>query len=233
MSLIAGLSTVIGYFAIYIKGDKNKIISYFLSFSAGVMIMLSIIDLIPSGVKYFVKDDNLVIYILVSFFAGFFVSYIIEKCCSNSDELYNTGIISMIGFILHNIPEGIVTYALSTIDLKLGILLAFAIMLHNIPEGISISIPIYYSTKNKKKSLFYTTVVGVSEPLGAVISYIFLSKYINAFLMGFIYIFVAGLMIYIAFFQLIKTSKKYNKSVNYFTFYGAIFILVIEIILKI
>lgn len=233
VSLIAGLSTIIGYFAIYIKGDKRKIISYFLSFSAGVMIMLSIIDLIPSGVKYLIKEDNLVICIIVSFLAGFLVSYITEKCSSNNDELYSTGIISMVGFILHNIPEGIVTYALSTVDLKLGILLAFAIMLHNIPEGISIAIPIYYSTKNKKKSFFYTAIAGLSEPFGAVISFIFLSKYINTFIMGFIYIFVAGLMIYIAIFQLIKTSKKYNKNVNYFTLYGAIFILLIEIILKI
>ena len=51
ISLIAGMSTIIGFFSIYIKGEKEKIISRTLSFAGGVMVMLSIIDLIPSSIS--------------------------------------------------------------------------------------------------------------------------------------------------------------------------------------
>ena len=107
-----------------------------------------------------------------------------------------------------------------------------AIILHNIPEGVGISIPIYYSTKSKKKALLYTVISGFSEPFGAFISFLFLSKYINITINGLLYSLIAGLMIYIGYFELYKASKKYNKNTNNYLLLGSIFILIIEIILK-
>ena len=53
-----------------------------------------------------------------------------------------------------------------------------AIALHNIPEGIAISIPIYYATKSKVKALYYTFISALSEPFGALITYLFLQNLI-------------------------------------------------------
>jgi len=235
ISLVAGLSTIIGYFSIYIKGNKNKIISSFLAFSSGVMITLSIIDLLPSSIEYLNEIKNIYIsifYSFILFIIGIILSCIIDKLNKEKEGLYKTGIISMIGIILHNIPEGIATYVLSTIDIKLGILLSIAIILHNIPEGIGIAIPIYYSTKSKKKSLLYTIISGLSEPFGALLSFLFLSKYINITVMGMLYSLIAGLMIYIGYFELFRTSKRYTHNTNNYLLLGSLFILIIEIILK-
>ena len=68
-------------------------------------------------------------------------------------------------------------------------------MCHNIPEGISISVPIYYSTKSKFKAFFYTTVSGFSEILGAFITYLFLYKYIDNNFIGVILSLTTGIMI--------------------------------------
>lgn len=234
ISLVAGLSTIIGYFSIYIKGNKNKIISLFLAFSSGVMITLSIIDLLPSSIEYLSDTKSIyvsIFYSFILFIVGIILSSIIDKL-NKEEGLYKTGIISMIGIILHNIPEGIATYILSTIDIKLGLLLAIAIILHNIPEGVGISIPIYYSTKSKKKALLYTIISGLSEPFGALLSFLFLSKYINITIIGLLYSLIAGLMIYIGYFELFKTSKKYNNNTNNYLLLGSLFILIIEIILK-
>jgi len=235
ISLVAGLSTIIGYFSIYIKGSKNKIISLFLSFSSGVMITLSIIDLLPSSIEYLNETKSIyvsIFYSFILFVIGFILSFIIDRLNKEKEGLYKTGIISMVGIILHNIPEGIATYVLSTIDIKMGIFLSIAIILHNIPEGIGISIPIYYSTKSKRKAFLYTLVSGLSEPFGAMLSFLFLSKYINIELMGMLYSLIAGLMIYIGYFELFKQAKKYNNNVINFLFTGALFILIVEIILK-
>lgn len=234
VSFIAGISTLIGYFSIYIKGDKKKIISISLSFAGGVMITLSLIDLLPSGINNIKTTNNIttLIYTIMLFFTGFFICHFINKINKEEDELYKTGIISMIGIIIHNIPEGIATYALSSMDLRLGIVLAIAIIFHNIPEGIGIAVPIYYSTKNKKKAFIYTFVSGISELFGALITMLFLSKYITEKTIGMLYLIISGLMIYIGYNKLIKTSKMYKHNIIY-SIIGSLFIIIVEIILKI
>ena len=235
ISLIAGMSTIIGFFSIYINGDKGKIISRTLSFAGGVMIMLSVIDLMPSSIQSLKENNNYfmaIFYSLIFFIVGFIVSHFIQSFVHENDGLSKAGIISMIGIILHNIPEGIATYVLSSINLKFGIILAIAIIMHNIPEGVGISIPIYYGTGSKKKAFVYTLISGISEPVGAVISMLFLYKHINISLMGEIYSVIAGIMVYIGYFELIKLSNQYGENVKLFTLLGALFILIVEIILK-
>ena len=232
VSSIAGISTLVGYLFIYIKADKNKVISKSLSFASGVMLTLSLVDLIPTSINYLKMDNRSLLYAVLFFFVGIILCLIINNKIKEYDVLYKTGILSMIGIMIHNIPEGIVTYILSTVDMKLGLIFAIAIILHNIPEGISISVPIYYSKKSKKKAFLYTMISGLSEPLGALLSMIFLYKYISNFLIAILFSLIAGLMSYISIFELMKTSFKYDKSKIYIL-YGSFFILIVEILLKI
>lgn len=232
VSSIAGISTLVGYLFIYIKADKNKVISKSLSFASGVMLTLSLVDLIPTSINYLKMDNRSLLYALLFFFVGIILCLILNTKIKDNDVLYKTGILSMIGIMIHNIPEGIVTYILSTVDMKLGLIFAIAIILHNIPEGISISVPIYYSKKSKKKAFLYTMISGLSEPLGALLSMIFLYKYISNFLIAILFSLIAGLMSYISIFELMKTSFKYDKNKIYIL-YGSFFILIVEILLKI
>lgn len=232
VSSIAGISTLVGYLFIYIKADKNKVISKSLSFASGVMLTLSLVDLIPTSINYLKMDNRSLLYAVLFFFVGIILCLILNTKIKDNDVLYKTGILSMIGIMIHNIPEGIVTYVLSTVDMKLGLIFAIAIILHNIPEGISISVPIYYSKKSKKKAFLYTMLSGLSEPLGALLSMIFLYKYISNFLIAILFSLIAGLMSYISIFELMKTSYKYDKNKIYIL-YGSFFILIVEILLKI
>lgn len=232
VSSIAGISTLVGYLFIYIKADKNKVISKSLSFASGVMLTLSLVDLIPTSINYLKMDNRSLLYAVLFFFVGIILCLILNTKIKDNDVLYKTGILSMIGIMIHNIPEGIVTYVLSTVDMKLGLIFAIAIILHNIPEGISISVPIYYSKKSKKKAFLYTMISGLSEPLGALLSMIFLYKYISNFLIAILFSLIAGLMSYISIFELMKTSFKYDKNKIYIL-YGSLFILIVEILLKI
>ena len=47
LSFIASISTVLGYFIIYLKFNIKKIITFSLSFATSVMLTISITDLIP------------------------------------------------------------------------------------------------------------------------------------------------------------------------------------------
>jgi len=238
LTSIAGLSTLLGTIIIFINKNKsNKIITSSLSFAAGVMITVSTIDLIPEGINYLHKTFKLfptILIILIFITIGIILSMTIDKKINikREGELYKVGIISMLAIILHNIPEGIATFLSTESNLKLGLSLTIAIALHNIPEGISISVPIYYATGSKLKAFIYTLISGLSEPLGAILAYLFLSNIINDNIMGLLMSLIAGIMIQISLYELLPTSLKYKnkKTTIIFFIIGILFMSINHII---
>lgn len=235
LSSIAGLSTLIGFLFVFIKIDRVDIISRSLGFASGVMFTISLIDLIPSSLDLVVKEYKFiysVFIVLIVFFMGVIFSSIIDrkvdKTSKKGSKLYKLGIITMLVIMMHNIPEGIATFITATNNAKLGIMLTIAIALHNIPEGISISIPIYYSTNSKLKAFIYTLISGLSEPIGAIIAYLFLAKYVDDTILGLIYSIIAGMMINIAINELYKESINYNKKNTIFSFIIGSFIMILN-----
>ena len=235
LSTIAGMSTLIGTLPIFFKSfNKNKIISYALNFASGVMITVSIIDLIPESFNLLKNSFKLfpsVLILLIFIVIGFIISTIIDKSNNTNNSLYRVGIITMFAIILHNIPEGIATFLSS--NTSIGISLVIAIAAHNIPEGISISIPIYYSTKSKFKAFLYTFISGVSEPFGAVIAHIFLFNVKTSKVMCFLFAIIAGIMLQISIFELIPTARSYKeKNGIIFLILGVFFMYLTHILLK-
>ncbi|NVM02268.1 MAG: ZIP family metal transporter, partial [Candidatus Helarchaeota archaeon] len=82
--------------------------------------------------------------------------------------------------------------------------------IHNIPEGISVSIPIYYATGNKKKGIYYSMLSGLAEPLGAILALIILLPFINILLLSSLLAFVAGVMVYISLDELLPAAHKFG-----------------------
>ena len=233
-TFIAGFATMIGVIPILFNIKQiNKFICLSLSFASGVMFMISIIDLIPESLillssKY--QGFIIILLCLIFVFLGIIISMIIDYYIDGkqlNNKLYKVGIISMLVIILHNIPEGIATFIAGSTNQTLALSLTIAIALHNIPEGISIAIPIYYSTKSKLKAILYTFISSISEPLGALIAYIFLKNINTNIFLGLLFSLIAGIMIQISICQLLPTSKSYNyKAITYMFFIiGVLFVL--------
>lgn len=215
ISTLAGLSTVIGSFIVFFNiKNINKFITFCLSFTATVMIGISIIELFPKAFitliyKYSFLTSSLIT--LMIFILGKELIKILSKLLQDEDNLYKIGILNMIALILHNFPEGITTFITSMYDLNIGIKISIAIIFHNIPEGIAIAVPIYCATKSKKKAIKKTLLSGLSEPLGAIFSYIFLKNYINDYLIAFLLIIVCAIMISLSIEKLLPESIDYNE----------------------
>ena len=200
ISLLAGFSTLIGGLFICVKKIDFKVLLIYLSIAIIMMIGISLFDLIPNALpalydKYNIKSLLVIISLMI-------VSYLIIKVLSKfkkeDNSLFHLGIISMIVLVIHNFPEGIITFLTSYIDIKLGIKTSIAIALHNIPEGMMIAVPIYYASGSCKKALLYTFIASFAEPLGAGVAYLFLKNYITSIGISYILIIVAGLMISLA-----------------------------------
>lgn len=110
-TFLAGFSTLLGTILIFLKLKKqNNILVSSLSFASGVMLCVSITDLIPESLSMLSTDYQgieIIIITLFSMIIGIILSMLIDKYIPNNtnDNLYKVGIISMLAIILHNIPE--------------------------------------------------------------------------------------------------------------------------------
>lgn len=228
---------MLGSIFIFLK-KKDTILVSSLAFAAGVMITVSLIDLIPESymkLSQYLPFFPTFLVVLIGMNIGILLSSFVEKKVSKQENssLYKIGLISMLAIILHNIPEGIATYISCKNDFRLGMKLTLAIALHNIPEGISISVPIYYATQKKKKAFFYTLLSGFSEVLGAIFAFLFLKNFMNDFFMGFLYSMIAGIMITISIKELLPESIHYGffKKTCLFFLLGMFFMIMSHILL--
>jgi ZIP family zinc transporter len=126
-------------------------------------------------------------------------------------KLMKTGLVTALAIAIHNFPEGLVTFGSALSDHNLGIVLACAIAIHNIPEGISVSVPIFYATGNRKKAFWYSFFSGVAEPVGALFGYLILFSFINDQIIGGMLGFIAGVMVYISMDEILPTAQRYDK----------------------
>lgn len=234
LSFLSSLSTMIGSIIIFFRKSKN-ILCFSLSFASGVMITVSILDLIPESFIKLNSYFNLFPSILmlgIFFSIGVIISFLIDKYIpDNTDQIYRVGVISLVAIIIHNIPEGIATYIAGSVDIKLGITLAISIALHNIPEGIAVALPIYYSTKSKFKAILYTSIAGLSEFFGALLALMFLKNLINNLFIGMILAIIAGIMFQISMYELLPNALTLkNKKMGIYFILGTI-IMFMSIIL--
>lgn len=148
-------------------------------------------------------------YSCLSFIIGMILIFILEKALpENNDSLNRTGVYTAFAMAIHNFPEGLATFVSALKNPVLAIPITVAIAIHNIPEGIAVSVPIYFSTGNKKKAFFISFLSGLAEPLGALAGYILLRKMLNDFVFGILFGSVAGIMTFISLTELIPSSKQ-------------------------
>ncbi|MBF7097371.1 zinc transporter ZupT [Alkalibacter mobilis] len=240
LTLLAGLSTGIGSaLAFYTKQTNTKFLSAALGFSAGVMIYVSFVEIFPKAFESLTKafgDGKGQLVATLAFFSGMALIALIDKLVPSSenpheirdvDEMNNDsaalmrmGLFSALAIGIHNFPEGIATFISALKDPQLGISIAVAIAIHNIPEGIAVSVPIFYATGSRRKAFSYSFLSGLSEPVGALIGFLFLMRFMNDQLFGLIFAGVAGIMVYISLDELLPAAEKYGE--HHIAIYGLI-----------
>ncbi|MFX0076025.1 MAG: zinc transporter ZupT [Candidatus Hermodarchaeota archaeon] len=130
-----------------------------------------------------------------------------ERGRKSEVNLVKTSIFTFIGVFIHNFPEGMATFVGTITNVQLGLILAVAIALHNVPEGVAVAVPIYICTGDKKKAFKWSFLSGMSEPLGAIVTWVILTPFITPFVLSAMLSLVAGVMIYISLDELLPASR--------------------------
>ena len=229
MTVLAGLATVIGGFITFLVNRKSlKILSLGLGFSAGVMIFVSLTEILNTAEEllkqYYPIDYHWIMF--WGFIAGVIISKLIDTFLPDHVEddlgsdnkntskkehrIKRAGLLTAIAIAVHNFPEGLGTFLVTSQDLTIGISVALAIALHNIPEGIAVALPIYHATGKKRMAIWYSFWTGMTEPLGALIGLALLHWFLPQVFVGFAMAAVVGIMIYISFDTLLPLSHEYG-----------------------
>ena len=233
LTLFAGLSTGLGgLFAFHKKATSKKFLTFSLGFSAGVMIYVSFVEILPKAIESLQQhysESQGYLLATIAFFLGIgFIAIIdflipsrenpheipdlnLSKDQIEKKNLMRMGIFSALAIAIHNFPEGLATFIAAMESPALGISIAVAIAIHNIPEGISVAIPIYQATGSRKKAFSYALISGLAEPVGALIGYFLLMTIFSELTFGLTFAFVGGIMVYISMDELLPTSEKYGK----------------------
>ena len=200
LTLIAGAATGIGgALVLFKKKISSNFLAGALGLSAGVMIFISLAELLPEAQTEIAATGSIrygEAYTLLAFFAGMGIIMLIDflipeyenpheasglsleahtpainilEQAGNEKALHRLGLMSALAIAIHNFPEGIATFIGALNDPQMGGGITFAIAIHNIPEGIAAAIPIYYATKSKWKALLLATLSGFSEVIGALL----------------------------------------------------------------
>lgn len=233
LTMLAGLTTAVGGAITFItKKDNLKALSLGLGFSAGVMIFISLMDILPDAKdmlqQWFPKTFEWIVY--AGFIVGLLVSIAIDYFLPdhvdtqeflNPDapeennhykhyQLKRAGMLTAIAICIHNFPEGMATFLTTSQDITLGLPVALAIAIHNIPEGIAVALPIYHASGKKRLAVLYAALSGITEPIGALAGMLVFGLFFPQALVGFLMAAVACIMTYISFDTLLPLAKEYG-----------------------
>ncbi len=219
LTAAAGLSTGIGsLIGLVVNKPGPRFLGFTLGFSAGVMILVSFVELLPGSISAigFMPAH-------VAFFIGMSAIFLIDFLVPHdymgqhdhaggpeADKLMRTGLLVAFGIGIHNFPEGMATFVGSLKNVHLGVAIAVAIAIHNIPEGLAVSAPIYAATGSRGKAFLWSFLSGVSEPVGAALAALVLMPFLNDTLFGWVLAFVAGIMVSISLDELIPAANEHG-----------------------
>lgn len=238
VTLGAGLSTGVGAaISIFGRSQSDGFIAVALGFSAGVMIYVSFVEIVPKALDYLAGTDPAggALNLSVAFLGGLLLMALLYRFLPDlpmhtaqqrqkvqravqtelpiepTQKLFRAGLLVALAVTIHNFPEGIATFFLTLDDPMVGISVATAIAIHNVPEGIAVAIPMYLAVRRKSWAFGLGVLSGLAEPLGAAIGYLVLAPYITDQLLGTLFAAVAGIMVYIALDSLLPAAREFHK----------------------
>ena len=247
---VSGIGTMLGGFLCCYVKQTHKNFAIGLSFFAGIMIYMSLADVLKKAEHIFLKlySQNVTNWFITLLFCislflvvliDIFLNKINKKIVStdkqitfaeiNKTELIKVILFSLISITLHNIPEGLYVYIVSGDNLKIFYSVILPMILHNILEGLAIAFPIYYLVGDKCMVAICSFLCGICEICGLLFITLLSKAIINYHIFCFLVVFSSVMMLYIAFNKMIFLARKYGNDEIVFRgiFIGILFMMII------
>jgi ZIP family zinc transporter len=212
LSLISFATTSLGV-AIALRMRENaKAIAVGIGFSAGIMILISVFELIPESMAAQGLRSTLAgagAGAALVWLAHHVIphTHFVAESGAADPALVRSAYLVVFGLILHDVPEGFAMANAYVASPALGVLVGLAVALHNLPEEFAMSVPLV--TLRSKPALFRAAALSaLAEPAGAVVG--LLAVGVAPALNPFFLAFAAGAMLFVSVHELVPMAKRYG-----------------------
>jgi ZIP family zinc transporter len=214
LAFLSVFTTLLGVaLAIYI-GKNARAIAVGIGFSAGIMLLVSFLELMPEAMGEAGMGTASMAFILGVLIVAVLHwviphTHLVEERGAFRKALLKTAYLVAFGLILHDVPEGFAMANSYIASPSLGLLVALAIAIHNVPEEFAMAVPIVMV---KKRRFLYTAAFlsGLAEPLGAVVGLV--AVHFHPMLNPLFMAFVAGAMVFVSVHELLPMARRYHKT---------------------
>ena len=226
-SSLAALVTSIGIYVIrHFErwGRENSI--YFICFAAGVLISVSFLHIIPKAFSLNANAPIYLFagYLSLHLFNRFINAFVCDK---SSNEQYGIGLVPMFGIGFHSFIDGFIYSITFTVSIFTGLLAATGMVLHEFPEGIITYLLLIRGGFSEKTSLLLAFLAAaLTTPVGMLASYPYISQISKPFL-GALLGFSAGALVYVGATHLLPQAETEHKKYSLFALGAGILVALV------
>lgn len=223
--LVAAIAEILGGALVVLRKEwPKKIQEYLLALSAGFILALVFIELIPESIK--VVGYQAPVYMLAGYSVLHFFEHTIVGHLHFGEETHHEVMVSKVaslstfsGLFIHAFFDGFAISAGMQFDFSLGLLIFFAVLLHKIPEGLTIASVMLAAEHRRRTALLASAAIGVATMLG--ILSVFLLAGVDGKVVGIAFAFSAGIATYVGASDLIpEINHSKNRVIPLLVFAG-------------
>jgi ZIP family zinc transporter/zinc and cadmium transporter len=231
-SLLAASVTAIGIYTIrHFEAWARKNSIYFVCFAAGVLISVSFLHIIPKSfaMNAYAPAFLLIGFVLLHLFNRFITAFVCER---SPDSVYGIGLIPMVGIGFHSFIDGVVYSITFSVGFFTGALAATGMVLHEFPEGIITYLLLLRGGFSEKTSLVLAFVsASLTTPFGVLVSYPYVSR-IDQALLGGLLALSSGALVYVGATHLLPQAEREQRKYSLCALGAGILVAVVIVFSK-
>lgn len=232
-STLAALVTSLGIYAIrrYAAwGYRNT--TYFICFAAGVLISASFLHIIPKSFAMNPAAPFWLLtgFLGLHLFNRFITAFVCERDPERKD--YAIGIVPMLGIGLHSFIDGFIYSITFTVSILTGYLATLGMVLHEFPEGIITYLLLVRGGIAERKAMFLAFLAAAATtPLGMLLSYPLISA-IDLDMLGALLSLSAGALVYVGATHLLPRAEQEHRRYSLVALAGGVCVALIIVASK-
>ena len=210
--LLAAIAEIVGGSLVVLrKRWPAKVQEYLLALSAGFILALVFLELVPESIKSVGVEAPLFMllgYSVLHFFEHTIVGHLHFGEETHHDVMVSkvASISTFVGLFVHAFFDGFAISAGMQFDFYLGLMIFVAVLLHKIPEGLTIASVMLAAEHRRRIAMLASAAIGVATMLGIVS--VFLLAAVNEKVLGIAFAFSAGVATYVGASDLIPEINK-------------------------
>jgi ZIP family zinc transporter len=232
-SLVAALVTSLGIVTIRkfsAWGVRNS--PYFICFAAGVLISASFLHIIPKALVMSPAAPAwlLVGFMGLHLFNRFLTAFVCER--DPDKQEHAIGVVPVIGIGFHSFIDGFIYSITFTVSILTGYLATLGMVLHEFPEGIITYLLLLQGGIRERNSMLLAVLAAaLTTPLGMLVSYPLVDR-LDAETLGALLASSAGALVYVGATHLLPRAEKEHKKYSVLAIAGGILVAVIIVASK-